>query len=241
MDTNIGLIKNSTPMHSHKEKYEVLVYTEGAGRLRAGNDEFDFSVGTVAVIPPGSPHLSLSEESFSRIFINGSFPLLFSITHPTVIPDTAGGDGLLLARLLYRNRLRSFEYRSSLLNALWGYILEGVSTETAQEAAVRAIMNEIAEDFGNPNINLPEILKKSGYAEDYIRAHFKRVTEKTPVQYLTELRIAHACLLIDLYKGALPLSEIAASCGYADYIYFSRRFREQMGTSPRDYMKKAQV
>lgn len=238
MDTKIGLVKGIIPVHAHDEIYEVIVYTEGEGRLRTGGTEHAFSVGTMAVIPPGCSHVSLSEGNFARIFVNGSLPLLSSITHPTVIPDTAGGDGLMLAKLVYRNRLHSAEYRSSLLSALFGYILERIRIDTVQDAAVHAITNEIAEDFGDPHINLSEILRKSGYAEDYIRAHFKRVTGKTPVQYLTEVRIAHACLLIDLYRGTLSLSEIATDCGYTDYLYFSRRFHKMMGISPREYMKK---
>ena len=79
-------------------------------------------------------------------------------------------------------------------------------------------------------------LQKSGYAEDYIRAQFKKFTGKTPTEFLTKIRIYHACYLIDAYKNTLSLAEIAEKCGYTDYVYFSRRFKHIMGISPREYM-----
>ncbi len=78
-------------------------------------------------------------------------------------------------------------------------------------------------------------MNRSGYSEDYVRAMFKKSTGKTPIGLLTEMRINHACLLIDMYKKTLSLSEIAEKCGYTDYIYFSRRFKELVGVSPLKY------
>ncbi|MBQ6894979.1 MAG: helix-turn-helix transcriptional regulator [Clostridia bacterium] len=80
-------------------------------------------------------------------------------------------------------------------------------------------------------------MKKSGYSEDYIRSQFKLFTGKTPVEFLTETRINHACYLIDIYKDSMNLSEISEKCGYTDYVYFSRQFKKVMGISPKNYMK----
>lgn len=62
-------------------------------------------------------------------------------------------------------------------------------------------------------MDLCEILNKSGYAEDYIRARFKYITGKTPVEFLSKVRISHACVLMDTYKSALTLNEISEKCG----------------------------
>lgn len=87
----------------------------------------------------------------------------------------------------------------------------------------------------DPEIDLIKILLTSGYSEDYIRACFKKITGKTPTDFLTDVRIKHACYLIDIYKDTLTLSEIAEQCGYVDYIYFSKKFKTVMGMSPRVY------
>ena len=76
---------------------------------------------------------------------------------------------------------------------------------------------------------------ESGYAEDYIRAHFKRITGKTPNEFLSGIRIKRACFLIETYRDSLSLSQISEQCGYTDYVYFSKKFKSVTGMSPKEY------
>ncbi|MBQ8146607.1 MAG: AraC family transcriptional regulator [Clostridia bacterium] len=66
-------------------------------------------------------------------------------------------------------------------------------------------------------------------------ACFKKVTGKTPNEFLTVIRIEHACFLMDIYHSKLSLAKISEQCGYLDYIYFSKKFKSIMGVSPRKY------
>ena len=86
-------------------------------------------------------------------------------------------------------------------------------------------------------LNIGQLLRSSGYAEDYIRAQFKKITGKTPGRFLTEIRIKHACYMMEAYGSVLTLNEIAEKCGYTDYVYFSKRFKEITGSTPRHYTK----
>ena len=237
MGTKIGFLKNTCQEHLHVRDYEILVYTKGHGLLHLGETRIPFSPGTIVILPPGHPHISLSEEEFGRIFISGDFASLLPLTRPTVVNDTPEGDGILLARLLYRNRLRGTDYLTALLSTLLSYLRDSTEGEGVRDPAVRTITNAITEGFFDPRLDLGGLLRESGYSEDYIRARFKRATGKTPVQYLTETRISHACLLIDMYRDTLSLSEIATRCGFTDYLYFSRRFREVMGMPPQEYRR----
>ena len=85
---------------------------------------------------------------------------------------------------------------------------------------VKEIVFEISQQAFDSQIDLAFILSKSGYSEDYIRSCFKKITGKTPNEFLTDIRIKHACFLIDIYKNKISLSEISERCGYLDYIYF---------------------
>ena len=91
--------------------------------------------------------------------------------------------------------------------------------------------------FHDPDLDLAALLRESGYAEDYIRAGFKRVMGMTPTAFLIQMRIRHACYLIDTFRNTLSLSEIGERCGYVDYVMFSKKFKEVMGMSPRAYKK----
>ena len=91
--------------------------------------------------------------------------------------------------------------------------------------------------FHDCDFNVTELLKQSGYAEDYIRMCFKKTVGKTPVEYLTNLRIKHAKTLINIYRNSMPLTDVSFNCGFDDYIYFSRKFKQVVGVSPHAYEK----
>ena len=107
--------------------------------------------------------------------------------------------------------------------------------DSAMQRSVKKITDEISQNAFDTQIDLTLILSKSGYSEDYIRSCFKKITGKTPSEFLTDVRIKNACFLIDIYKNKISLSEISERCGYLDYIYFSKRFKSVMGLSPREY------
>lgn len=235
MDIKVGILKNKCHRHEHKF-HEIIIYTQGCGELLANEAKIPFFRGTIAVLPPYTQHESLSNGEFERIFINGNFDWILSNSTPIILQGSSAADGLFMADLIYRNRYGKKEYLTALINAFISFILQNIDIDNRINSAIRNITNEITNKFHDSDINVSAILQASGYSEDYIRAEFKKATGKTPVELLTEARISHACLLIDMYKKSLSLTEIAEKCGYTDYVYFSRRFKEIMGISPRVYL-----
>ena len=144
---------------------------------------------------------------------------------------------LLKLKLIYDNRYGNSTYLSSLCAAYVYFLSQRFEVDGTIHKCVLSIMSEISNAALDPQINLASILSKSGYSEDYIRACFKKIAGKTPNAFLTEIRIKHACFLIDVYHNELSLTEISESCGYLDYVYFSKKFKSVMGTSPREYLR----
>ena len=66
----------------------------------------------------------------------------------------------------------------------------------------------------------------------FVRA-FKRSMGVTPHDYLIRQRVERTKQLLS--DTDMPLSEIALAAGFADQSHFSRRFRQHVGMSPRDY------
>lgn len=234
----IGVANERTyPLHSHTE-YEILYYLEGNGHLHTSSGDFPFSPGTIIIIPPDTLHGSVSDSGFKLIAIDGDFENSLSFSSPTVTRDTENRDGEALVTMIYRNRINDDDYLASLIDTFLHFVLRNSQPEDALARAVRKIENKISENFFDSHISTSELLNESGYAEDYIRAHFKKIIGKTPNDFLTSLRINHALYLIELYKGSLPLSEISERCGYLDYVYFSKKFKSQTGFSPKEYQKR---
>ncbi|MBV7532491.1 AraC family transcriptional regulator [Chitinophaga sp. sic0106] len=63
--------------------------------------------------------------------------------------------------------------------------------------------------------------------------YFKSRTQKTFVDFVNEVRIAHACKLIAADQHSIGV--IAATCGFNTLTNFNRYFRKIKGMAPRDY------
>lgn len=220
--------------HSHKF-YEVLIYTEGKGRICTSKGEYFFAPGTIVIIPPDTKHCTKAEERYKNIYVNGDLEQFFSVDTPTVFVDNERGEGIMLATMLYNNRFENGEFLSYLCSAYMQFVMKNLKLEDGISLAVNKIIHQIMENYHDSNLSLNELLSESGYAQDYIRSHFKRITDKTPNEFLTQTRINHASLLIETYGNSISLSEIAEQCGYTDYVYFSKKFKELTGKSPRKY------
>lgn len=97
--------------------------------------------------------------------------------------------------------------------------------------ALRYIADHYAED-----ISLSALADCCGMSRSYFCRHFHEVTGRTAISYLNEYRLSKARAL--LLSTAYPVSEIAASVGFWDSSYFTRKFKELYGVSPMAMRKK---
>ncbi|WOC31592.1 MULTISPECIES: AraC family transcriptional regulator [Caproicibacterium] len=89
------------------------------------------------------------------------------------------------------------------------------------------------------NISVAELSAYVGLNRSYLTFLFQREMQMAPRDYLLHLRMKKACTL--LYQSELPVGQIAHSCGYPDPLAFSKAFRRQCGSSPRDYRTKTRA
>lgn len=238
MEFLIGTTHYQPPRPKHKHKiHEIIVYLQESGSLDTSNGIVPVHGGTIAVLPPGVEHHTIPSGNLMSIYIQGNFNHILRFDQPVILNDNEYGDGINLAKMALRSRHENSDYASVLCDTFLHFILENLNFDDQIGIAVRKIIQHITENFHDPNLCLIEILNQSGYAEDYIRAQFKRITSQTPSVFLAQLRIRHACYLIDSYRNSLSLSDIAAQCGYTDYVLFSKRFKTVMNCSPRSYLR----
>ena len=69
-----------------------------------------------------------------------------------------------------------------------------------------------------------------------LRRHWHRIMGISPGQYHAMHQMQTAQEL--LANTSLPITKVAEGLGYADPLYFSRKFRKQVGMSPTDYREK---
>ena len=82
------------------------------------------------------------------------------------------------------------------------------------------------------SITIDQLAKSLGYHRTHLSRIFKQRTGQSPAQYLMKIRMEKAK---ELLGRSLTITEVAASVGYSDPLYFSRQFRKWTGESPTDY------
>jgi AraC-like DNA-binding protein len=80
-----------------------------------------------------------------------------------------------------------------------------------------------------------KLAARHGFSTTTFRRRWVEVIGTPPARYLQQLRIAEACRL--LVESPLQIKAVAAAAGFEDEFYFSRRFRIEVGQSPREYRK----
>jgi AraC family transcriptional regulator len=85
------------------------------------------------------------------------------------------------------------------------------------------------------NLNLAELAAEAGYSRAHFIRMFRASVGRTPHRYLLDYRLEKAQALLE--QGSLPVTEIAAACGFVSHAHFSTAFRARFGVPPSDYRR----
>ena len=99
---------------------------------------------------------------------------------------------------------------------------------------VKAI--EYIEQNYRESCAIGEVADYIGLNSDYFSRLIKKETGMTYSQYLTNVRMNHAIML--LQNSALKVYEIAEEVGYANLGYFSKTFKKNFGVTPFEFRNK---
>jgi AraC-like DNA-binding protein len=83
---------------------------------------------------------------------------------------------------------------------------------------------------------LEEAAQISNLSVSAFSRYFKSRVNKSFSDFLTEVRIAHACKLLN--ESDLNISEISYECGFFTLSNFNKLFRERMKKTPMEYRKE---
>jgi AraC-like DNA-binding protein len=92
--------------------------------------------------------------------------------------------------------------------------------------------DELDAHASDMNYNVEELARSVCISRRYLEQLFKKTEQCTPSEYLTALRIARAMEI--LKDQSLSVEMVAKRCGFASIHYFSRRFKQLTGKSPKE-------
>ncbi|MBE6730203.1 MAG: helix-turn-helix transcriptional regulator [Ruminococcaceae bacterium] len=95
------------------------------------------------------------------------------------------------------------------------------------------IKKYIDDHYFEPKLSLNSLSEKFKYNSKYLSSFFKRHFSVGLCEYINQIRIQHACELMD--RGFSSVKEIASMIGFTDASYFTKVFKRQLQITPKQY------
>ncbi|MFS4417809.1 AraC family transcriptional regulator [Maribacter sp. 2307ULW6-5] len=248
--------------HRHTE-IQISLVQRGAGKLIVSGSVHPFGPGELFVIGGGVPHVFQHEDGsgpcqmLSLFFGMDSFGTDFF-----GLPDLEGLDAFFdraqgsfrlapenadLAGIMTQfpglGRTERFIRFLGLLHVLaqapkeilhQHHMTQFLSPVAGER--LKDVMEHVMQHYQAP-IALDKVAALACMTPSSFSRFFKKRTNKTFMQFVLELRVAHACQLLSTHLD-MPIYEAAERSGFSTLSHFNRKFKSIKGCTPRHFLKK---
>lgn len=239
--------KNRSEAH-RIEHYQIEFITQDGGVTFIDGQRIPLCRNTVLCARPGAErysffpfrcyyiHLLASEET--AVFLN-TLPTSFQSEHVEGFARTVGEMTRLADSNAPDKKIREYGLLYTLLADMGAECRRQKEIEKApSREAHRAIGRALAyidAHYQSP-CPLDTLAAVAGFSPVYFLRLFRRVTGKTPGEYLCHRRVGEAKRR--LAAGKEPLSSIALASGFSSQSYFNDVFRRTEGMTPTEYRRE---
>lgn len=259
------MLLDQRDLGSHGHDFaEIVVVLDGNGTHQFDNDLHPICAGDVFAIPRRHTHayrdthdLRISNLIFEEAFVETCSPWLAhadgyrALVDPNIEksykrparfrlrPTEMAWVDLQIRRIMEECRSRDDGYHAVVF-ALFSELLIGLCRIHQEN---RPAEKEVHEEIGRvvsflennytEAVNIADLADLAGLPMRTLLRRFGRATGMSPGQYLLSVRIGRAANLLRRFD--MSVTDIAGEVGFDDSNYFSRQFRNIMGTSPTDF------
>lgn len=229
----------------------LIVCTDGAGVVRAGDRTASMTAGRVCVLPPGTPHAywASPDDPWTIWWMHVAGRHVGEFTGTLV--DAASGGAVVTLHDVYRATsviddaitfLEHDETTASLISAAgagWSLLAQiaadAVAGTRGRSEPVRQAQEHLRRHVDKP-VDVAALARTAGLSTSHFSALFRAATGGGVVEYAKRHRMARARELLITTRA--PVNQVAAAVGYGDAFYFSRQFRTVHGCSPSQYREQ---
>ncbi|WP_299535385.1 AraC family transcriptional regulator [Ulvibacterium sp.] len=250
-------------LHQHDE-IQLSLIVSGGGTLVVGDSIVDFEANDILVIGSNLPHVFKSDilekeksHMISLFFSRDSFGKDFfdlSELHQlqSFFERSAYGQLILSNKMELKGFFMEFKKANNLQKFILLFtILKLISESKNKQLSffiypknysnlegkrISDVFEYTMDNFQN-RISLSEISGVANMTVNSFCRYFKQRTNKTYVQFLTEIRIEHACKLLRK-KPDMPIAEAASLSGFNNIGGFNRTFKTIRSITPSKFKAK---
>ena len=209
--------------------FNMFILLEGS--FSCGKDNKTVYPGNVVIFHPGEPFIRRVIEpiTFLSIHFEPNVCEKEITAFPREILNFVNKDRIISTANLMQKTNSKPMLSHYLADILYQYAIESSQgTNSTNNIVNRAI--SIIESLQLSEINALHLSQALNVSHAYLINLFKSHTGKTPVEYITDLKLQKAKnLLIDTDHSGQEISEM---CGFASLYYFSRVFKAKVGSPP---------
>lgn len=233
-----------------RDHYLIHLVVAGKGQYQVGDTVFDLVPGDLFLVKPSQLITYIADEDdpweYYWVGFNGAFAnrLVQQAPFTDARPVHHCKDPQALRDTLYQIYLsRGPEPQCEAFMTGYLYLFMAQLMKEAQDAMpnvgnsssqyVLSAIKYIQFNYSH-DISVDDIAKAVGVSRSHLYRVFMSNVGQSPIDYLTDYRIAEACSL--LKTTTLSIAEIAVSVGFFDQFYFSRVFKKVKGVPPSRYL-----
>jgi AraC-like DNA-binding protein len=107
-----------------------------------------------------------------------------------------------------------------------------LATDVKDNDRINIVFNHVKNNF-KEEITLEEISSLVSMTIPSFCRYFKKLTNKTFVQFVNEYRLVHASKL--LAEKPMSITEVCFECGFNNFSHFNKSFKAFTGQNPSEY------
>jgi ABC-type Fe3+-hydroxamate transport system substrate-binding protein len=230
------------------KRYVLITCAEGSGVLHAGGKDYFLDYGKCFLFKPDTTITLLNQSDFQLGVFMVEFDSL-SLSKRGAPTGPGLGDGeyhvqpftqlLELVQRLLQNRERSSEieeYGNHLVFQEVIFMVLKAEAREEEDMALRAVERTILYIQASYSLDIThgKLAEMAGLSLRHYSRLFLKMTGKSPIDYLIQLRMNRAKQL--LLTSGDSINEIASRIGFRDPFHFSRSFKQHTHVSPRLYV-----
>ncbi len=246
--------------HYHPE-IELVYVNGGSGKRQIGSNLSYYTNGTLILVGSNLPHCGFTDKltgnksetvvQMKMDFLGKEFfgipemkkiQSLFEVAKAGVVfyGETKQELGTKMESL---EQLSNFERLLSILDILNGLasteefrILNAngfsMAADVKDNDRINIVFNYVKNNF-KEDITLKEISGLASMTIPSFCRYFKKITNKTFIQFLNEYRLVHASKL--LAERPISITEVCFESGFNNFSHFNRSFKAFTGKNPSEY------
>lgn len=124
----------------------------------------------------------------------------------------------------------------SLLYRILAEIQQEQAVYMSHSRVIQPAVDAILNGYLDRELNVAGLAEMCGISEAYLHRLFMEKYNTSPKKYMIMMKINHACRLLQTNK--YNINQVAEMCNYSDVYFFSKQFKEYLGMTPSQFIKK---